>query len=104
MDVVRRVSKGLPAIPRLPTPHSIRTRSKNSRGLAYFKRPMRLRSNSNISIPLGVLLLFPCIVVVIVLVLLMKHPSSTASSILLPAGAPPAIRHVLLMGLGSVEC
>lgn len=45
------------------------------------------------SIPLGVVLLFPCIVVMLILVLFVRHPSSPGR-ILMPAGAPPAIRKI----------
>ena len=54
---------------------------------------MRLKGNSSISVPLGVVILFPCIVVVLILVLFVRHPSSPGR-ILMPAGAPPAIRYV----------
>jgi hypothetical protein len=61
--------------------------------LAFFRRPLRLRGNSSISVPLGVVILFPCIVVILILILFVRHPSSPAR-ILMPAGAPPAIRYV----------
>jgi mannosyltransferase len=61
--------------------------------LAFFRRPLRLRGNSRISVPLGVVVLFPCIVLVLILVLFVRHPSSPGT-ILMPAGAPPAIRRI----------
>lgn len=45
--------------------------------------------------PLGVVILFPVIVVVLILVLFVRHPQSGVG-ILMPAGAPPAIRFVEL--------
>lgn len=68
--------------------------------LAFFRRPLRLRGNSRISVPLGVVVLFPCIVLVLILVLFVRHPSSPGT-ILMPAGAPPAIRCV---PLSSIPC
>jgi len=68
------------------------SRKQTSSGrLAFFRKPLRLKGNSSISIPLGVVLLFPCIVVVLILVLFVRHPKSGVG-ILMPAGAPPAIR------------
>ena len=72
------------------------TKSKNknrlSSSLAYFRRPLKLRGNSSISIPLGVVLLFPCIVLVLILVLFVRHHNAN-DDVLRPAGAPPAIRY-----------
>lgn len=61
--------------------------------LAFFRRPLRLRGNSSVSVPLGVVLIFPLLVVILILVLFVRHPSSPGR-ILMPAGAPPAIRLV----------
>ena len=95
MDLIRRASRYIPkGAPQLPTadekpdkPRSTRILSR----LAFFRRPLRLKGNSSISVPLGVVLLFPCIVVILMLVLFVRHPSSPGR-ILMPAGAPPAIR------------
>lgn len=99
MDLIRRASKFMPAAPTPQLP-SVDDKSRNQRGnrwrarLAYFRQPMRLKGNSNISVPLGVVILFPCIVVVLILILFVRHPSSPGR-ILMPAGAPPAIRYVI---------
>ncbi|KAG0648928.1 O-glycoside alpha-1,2 mannosyltransferase [Hyphodiscus hymeniophilus] len=92
MGFVQRVLKRLPSTPNLPIMDEKKTKKITSR-LAFFRRPLRLRGNSNISIPLGVVLLFPCIVVVLILVLFVRHPKSGVG-ILMPAGAPPAIRKI----------
>jgi len=42
----------------------------------FFRRPLRLRGNSSISVPLGILILFPCLVVALILMLFLQHPSS----------------------------
>jgi hypothetical protein len=70
----------------------VKAKTKVNSRLAFFRRPLRLKGNSSISIPLGVVLLFPCIVVVLILVLFVRHPKSGVG-ILMPAGAPPAIRY-----------
>lgn len=97
MDLFRRATKAVsPAPPpQLPTLDEKRT-SKNkglASRLAFFRRPLRLRGNSSVSVPLGVVIIFPVLVVVLILVLFVRHPSSPGR-ILVPAGAPPAIRYV----------
>lgn len=99
MDLFRRAVKAIPSTaPQLPTADEKPT-TKHARQnrlasrLAFFRRPLRLRGNSSISVPLGVVILFPLIVVILILVLFVRHPSSPGR-ILMPAGAPPAIRYV----------
>ncbi len=96
MDLLRRASKLIPSAqtPQLPSTEDKSGRSRSARlwsRLAFFRRPLRLKGNSSISVPLGVVILFPCIVVILILVLFVRHPSSPGR-ILMPAGAPPAIR------------
>lgn len=98
MDLVRRAGKLVPGweSPRLPmmdgkTGHKGKGGRTWASRFAYFRRPLRLRGNSSISVPLGVVVLFPCIVLILILVLFVRHPSSPAR-LLMPAGAPPAIR------------
>jgi mannosyltransferase len=96
MDLFRRAYKRVPTTtPRLPAnDDKMKPRQKGlASRLAFFRRPLRLRGNSSISVPLGVVVLFPCIVVILILVLFVRHPSSPGR-ILMPAGAPPAIRYV----------
>lgn len=69
-------------------------KKSSSRRLAFLGRPLRLRGNSSISIPLGVVLLFPCIVLIFILVLFVRHPSSPAHGMLSPGGSPPEIRRI----------
>lgn len=95
MDFLRRLAKMAPsAAPQLP---SIDEKGRPTRAskigsrLAFFKRPLRLKGNSSISVPLGVVILFPCIVVALILLLFVRHPASPGR-ILMPAGAPPAVR------------
>ncbi|KAI9756818.1 MAG: alpha-1,2-mannosyltransferase (Kre5) [Lichina confinis] len=94
MDVVRRLVKRLPSVSNAPSlPGFAYVRERISPKWAFFRHRIRIKGNSSISIPLGIVLLFPCIVIILILVLFVRHPSSPAS-MLLPAGAPPAIRKI----------
>ncbi|KAI1333543.1 alpha-1,2 mannosyltransferase KTR1 [Xylariaceae sp. FL0016] len=99
MDLIRRAVQRVPSgntVPQLPTADEKRSGRHQNRltsRLAFFRRPLRLRGNSSISVPLGVVILFPCIVVILILVLFVRHPNSPGR-ILMPAGAPPAIRKI----------
>lgn len=91
---------------RLPTLDNEKRGSPKRKGLAsqlaFFRRPLRLRGNSTVSVPLGVVIVFPLLVIVLILVLFVRHPSSPGR-ILMPAGAPPAIRFVLPKSPGFVN-
>jgi mannosyltransferase len=84
---------------RLPTADEKKTLANNnhksglSARLAYFQRPLRLRGNSTISVPLGVVILFPVLFLILILALFIGHPNSPGR-MLVPAGAPPAIRKI----------
>ncbi|RYO86378.1 hypothetical protein DL766_001035 [Monosporascus sp. MC13-8B] len=100
MDLFRRAYKRVPYSSTSPLPladekerTSTRPTTRLVSRLAFFRRPLRLRGNSSISVPLGVVVLFPCIVVILILVLFVRHPASPGR-ILMPAGAPPAIRKI----------
>lgn len=97
MDLLRRAGKfipkrGPPQLPYTDEKGKSRPGTLSSR-LAYLRRPVRLRGNSTISVPLGVIVLFPCIVVILILVLFARH-SGSSGGILKPAGSPPAIRKI----------
>ena len=93
MDLLRRAGRSLGGTPQLPVVDEKGKKRTVTSRLAYLRRPLRLKGNSSISVPLGVVILFPCIVVVLILLLFVRHPSS-AGRILMPAGAPPAIKFV----------
>ncbi|KAH7041453.1 glycosyltransferase family 15 protein [Microdochium trichocladiopsis] len=97
MDLFRRAYKRVPGSgSALPTADEKRrsTASKATQSrLAFLRRPLRLRGNSNVTVPLGVVVLFPCLIVIIILLLFVRHPDSPGR-ILMPAGAPPAIRKI----------
>jgi mannosyltransferase len=100
MDVIRRATRMVSKSPlQLPTLDEKRQPSSKKNTLAssvaFFRRPLRLRGNSTVSVPLGVVIIFPVFVVILILVLFVRHPDSPGR-ILMPAGAPPAIRYELL--------
>ncbi|KAI9820953.1 MAG: alpha-1,2-mannosyltransferase (Kre5) [Thelocarpon impressellum] len=92
MGLVRDLVKRIPSSPNLPSLDDLsRQKDRISPRLAFFRRRIRIKGNSSISIPLGVVLLFPCIVLVLILILIVRHPSSPVR-IMMPPGGPPAIR------------
>jgi mannosyltransferase len=94
MGFVQRLAKALPHTAPIPSLDDFKSdKAKPLSTLSFFRRRIRLKGNSSISIPLGFVLLFPTIVVVLILILVIKHPSSPGR-ILVPAGAPPSIRSV----------
>lgn len=97
MDLFHRAKRMIPTAQlELPTLDEKRGGTKQkgwAARLAFFRRPLRLRGNSAVSVPLGVVILFPLIVVILIMLLLVRHPNNNGN-ILVPAGAPPAIRYV----------
>lgn len=92
MDFVRNITKRIPSPPPLPTLNDIQKHtSRLPPRLAFFKRRIRLKGNSTLSIPLSIVVLFPCIVIVLICVLFLRHPSSSGR-LMVPAGTPPVIR------------
>ncbi|OSS51880.1 hypothetical protein B5807_03285 [Epicoccum nigrum] len=65
------------------SPHA----EKISPRLAFFRRRIRLKGNSTVSLPLGLVLLFPCLVIILILVLFVRSPDS--QGIMMPGGGPP---------------
>jgi mannosyltransferase len=103
MSFVQRAWRRLPLakkadLPSVEKKDRVKPKVSLSSRLAFFRRPLRLRGNSKFSIPLGVVLLFPCIVIILILVLVIRH-SKAGVGILIPAGTPPAIRYALLATL-----
>jgi mannosyltransferase len=94
MGFVQRLLKRLPSVSSAPISEDWKHEKPRSQSkLSFFRRRIRLKGNSSISIPLGFLLLFPSLVVVLILILVIKHPNSPGR-ILVPAGTPPSIRYV----------
>ncbi|KAH0285185.1 alpha-1,2 mannosyltransferase [Aureobasidium namibiae CBS 147.97] len=94
MNFLQDVRKRLPTAQKLPSYDDLsKSAEKMTPRLAFFRRRIRLRENSRISIPLGLVLLFPCLIVILILLLFVRHPTE-AGRILMPAGAPPSIRKI----------
>ncbi|KAG9584891.1 glycosyl transferase, partial [Aureobasidium melanogenum] len=94
MNFLQDVRKRLPTAQRMPSYDDLsKSAEKMTPRLAFFRRRIRLRENSRISIPLGLVLLFPCLIVILILLLFVRHPTE-AGRILMPAGAPPSIRKI----------
>ena len=96
MDYLKSVQKRLPSADTLPTLKSMQYGSvseKYTPRMSFFRRRIRIRGNSKISVPLYLVLLLPCIVVVALLAVFVRHPDSPARS-LIPSGAPPSIRKI----------
>ncbi|KAF4551149.1 Glycolipid 2-alpha-mannosyltransferase-like protein 3 [Elsinoe fawcettii] len=94
MDLLQSVKKRFPSSATMPTFENLsKTTEKITPRMSFFKRRIRLKGNSRISIPLGIVLIFPCIVIILILVLFVRHPDSPGR-ILMPAGAPPTIRKI----------
>lgn len=96
MDYIR---KRMPSAENMPTLKSLQygnikdASEKLSPRLGFFRRRVRIRGNSKISVPLYLVLLFPTLVVILILVLFVRHPDSPAAR-LIPSGAPPSIRKI----------
>lgn len=96
MDYVKSVKKRLPTAESLPTLKQLQYASLRDASvprLSFLRKRIRLRGNSKVSVPLYMVLLFPCIVVVLSLFLLVGHPDSPAAR-LIPSGTPPIIRKI----------
>ncbi|CRG83999.1 mannosyltransferase [Talaromyces islandicus] len=93
MNIVRRIVKRMPLAPALASLEDASREKGQSVRFAFLRRRIRLRGNSSISIPLGIVLLFPCVVIILIVLIFVRHPSSSGG-ILIPAGAPPSIRRI----------
>ncbi|KAL2272018.1 hypothetical protein VTJ83DRAFT_1389 [Remersonia thermophila] len=97
MDLLRRAGKMMPAAgPRLPLADDkgkLRPRRTLASRFAYLRRPMRLKGNSAVSVPLGVVLLFPVVVILLIVGMVVRN-SGGSGRILMPSGSPPAIRKI----------
>lgn len=59
--------------------------------LAFVRRRFRLKSDSSFSVPVVIVLLFPCLAIGLISVLFMRTPD-TENIMNMPAGTPPSIR------------
>ena len=96
MDYLQSVKKRLPTAEQLPTLKSLQYSSLRDASLpqmTFLRKRIRLRGNSKISVPMYLVLLFPCIVIILLLLIFIRHPDSPAGR-LIPSGAPPSIRKI----------
>lgn len=98
MDLIRRAAKVAPGQPSpLPVDEkrgsSFRPKSSADSRWAFFKRPLRLRGNSTISVPLGIVIFFPMLVLILIFILFLSHPSSPAR-FLIPGAGPLPLRRI----------
>lgn len=99
METIRGLQKRLPTASDLPTLKSLQNASlkdaseKIAPRLSFFKKRLRIRGNSKISVPLYLVLLFPCLIVIVILTLFVRHPDSPGAR-LIPSGAPPTYRKI----------
>jgi mannosyltransferase len=61
---------------------------------SFFNRRVRVTGDSSISVPLPLVLLFPCLVIIVILLLFARSPDSN-ELMNMPDGAPPFIRYVV---------
>ncbi|KAK3683116.1 O-glycoside alpha-1,2-mannosyltransferase 4 [Vermiconidia calcicola] len=98
MDYLKSVQSRLPTSESIPTLKSLQYSSLRDASvppLAFFRKRIRMRNNSKISVPLYLVLLFPCIVVIALLFLFIaRHPDTPGARGLIPSGAPPSIRKI----------
>jgi mannosyltransferase len=59
----------------------------------FFNRRVRLTGDSSFTVPLPLVLLFPCLVVIVILTLFARSPDSN-DLMNMPAGTPMSIRYV----------
>ncbi|KAF2278660.1 glycosyl transferase [Westerdykella ornata] len=59
---------------------------------SVFRRRVRLKGNSAVSIPLGIVLIFPTIVIIIILILVLRNRDS--GGMMMPSGTPPQVRKI----------
>lgn len=105
MSLVQTLKKRISSSQNLLTldDFSATTTEKLGPRTAFFRRRIRLRGNSSISLPLGLVLLIPCLVIILLCALLLRHPASSGKGSI-PAGAPPTIRYVEFESLEPGPC
>ncbi|KAI5845551.1 nucleotide-diphospho-sugar transferase [Tricharina praecox] len=90
MGLVRQLLQRLPS---KKTLDEIAQYHRLSPRLAFLRRRIRLKGSSTITMPLGMVLLFPFTIVMLLLVLFVRHPNSPGR-MLMPSSGPPAIRRI----------
>ncbi len=95
MGFIQGLKKRMPStasLPSLPDINNEKSRARLRPRLSFFKKRVPLSQRSNVTVPMGAVLSFPLfIIIVIIIVVVVWHPT-TPGSLMMPAGAPPAIR------------
>ncbi|KAF2822166.1 alpha-1,2-mannosyltransferase Kre5 [Ophiobolus disseminans] len=91
-DVTRRLPS-TPNSPQKKVDDKSRRVAKPASQTNLFTRRIRLTSDSSLSIPLVLALLFPCLVLILILMLFWRSPDSNGL-MNMPAGTPPSIRKI----------
>ena len=91
-DITRRLPTSKDSLDKLDD--LPRRAEKSSPRLSFFRRRIRINGSSSVSIPLGLVLLFPCLVIIIIIILFVRSPDSQGI-MNMPAGAPPSIRYAM---------
>ncbi|RPA98168.1 glycosyl transferase [Choiromyces venosus 120613-1] len=92
MGLVSQLVRRIPSKVAIPSLEDI-SKGRLPPRLSFLRRRIRLKGNSSISIPLGVVLLFPVTVILLIMLLFSRQPDNP-TSILIPSGSPPAIRKI----------
>jgi mannosyltransferase len=69
---------------------------------SFWNRRVRLTSDSSLSVPLGLVLLFPCLVIIVILTLFARSPDSN-DLMNMPTGTPLSVRYVFCHSLAPYE-
>lgn len=98
MDLSQRVPKSRSRhhVPELPVHHEEekgrRRKSKFGRW-GFFAKTVRIGGEGGLSMPVGLVLLFPIFIIVMIIMMFTRQPNSRGM-FLMPGGAAPAIRFV----------
>ena len=72
----------------------LRPSKKMTPKAGFFQRRIQLKGGSSVSVPLGIVLLFPVLVMMLILLLFAKSHDADSVNTMPVAGTPPSIRFV----------
>jgi mannosyltransferase len=93
-DVTRRQPNAIDHQPD-QTDDASRRAAKYAPRESFFNRRVRLTSDSTLSVPLALVLLFPCLVIIVILTLFARSPDSN-ELMNMPTGTSLSVRYVIL--------
>jgi mannosyltransferase len=100
-DVTRRQPNAKDDPPHQTDDASRRT-AKYAPRESFFNRRVRLTSDSTLSVPLALVLLFPCLVILVILTLFARSPDSN-ELMNMPTGTPLSVRYVVSSQSGELD-